>query len=143
MTIQSFKVIDGTMSLGTDPSDLVVSSQVLSAACIPSEKVKEVDAEPVLSGEELEGTSSASLTYRLKGKFLQDGTAAGVVAYTWTNAGDEVAFVLTPNDADSPTITGVVRLVPLQIGGDVSKADRAKSDFDWQIIGTPTPTWAS
>lgn len=143
MTIQSYKVIDGTMSLGTDPSDLVVSSQVLSAACIPSEKVKEVDAEPVLSGEELEGTSSASLTYRLKGKFLQDGTAAGVVAYTWTNAGDEVAFVLTPNDTDSPTITGVVRLVPLQIGGDVSKADRAKADFDWQVIGTPTPTWAS
>lgn len=141
--IESFKVIDGTLTLGTDPSDIDCSAQVKSAAVIPAEKVKETEAEDVLSGEELPGASSASLSYRLKGKFLQDGSAAGVVAFTWTNAGDEVAFSLTPNDADSPTVTGIVRLVPLQIGGDVDRNAAARSDFDWQIIGTPTPAWAS
>lgn len=141
MPIESYKIFEGTLTIGAGPLD--ASAQVQSAAVIPSEKVKETDPEPVLSGDELEGSSSASLTYRLKGKFLQDGTAGGVVAYSWTNAGDEVAFVLTPNDDASPTITGTVRVIPLQIGGDVSKTDRAKSDFDWQIIGTPTPTWAS
>lgn len=141
--INAYKVIDGTLSLGTDPTDLDTSAQVLSAACVPSEKVKETEPEPVLSGDELPGSSSASLNFRLKGKFLQDGGAAGVVAFTWENAGEEVAFSLTPNDADAPTVTGIVRVIPLQIGGDVSKVDRAKSDFDWQIIGTPTPAWSA
>lgn len=139
MPITSYKNIDGTMTLGA--SDLDVAAQVISAAVVPSEKVKETDPIPVLSGEELEGSSSSSLSYRLKGKFLQDGGAAGVVAFSWTNAGDEVEFVLKPNDASAASITGTVRIVPLQIGGDVSKTDPAQSDFDWVIIGTPTPTW--
>lgn len=141
MPIVSYKNIDGTMTLGA--SDLDVAAQVLGAAVVPSEKVKETDPRPVLSGDELPGSSSASLSYRLKGKFLQDGGAAGVVAFSWTNAGDEVDFTLKPNDASAASVTGTVRVVPLQIGGDVSKTDPAESDFDWQIIGTPTPTWDS
>lgn len=140
MPVESYKVYEGTLTLGSGPLD--ASAQVQSAAVVPSEKVKETDPEPVLSGDELAGSSSATLDFRLKGKFVQDGSSAGVVAFSWTNAGDEVAFTLTPNTADGPTVAGTVRLVPLQIGGDVSKTDRAKADFDWQVIGTPTPTWA-
>jgi hypothetical protein len=139
MPIVSYKNIDGTMTLGA--SDLDVAAQVTSAAVVPSEKVKETDPKPVLSGDELAGSSSASLLFRLKGKFLQDGGAAGVVAFSWENAGDEVEFTLKPNDASSASVTGTVRIVPLQIGGDVSKTDPSESDFDWQIIGTPVPTW--
>lgn len=139
MAIVSYKNIDGTMTLGA--SDLDVAAQVIDAAVVPSEKTKETDAVPVLSGEELPASSSASLSYRLKGKFLQDGGAAGVVAFSWTNAGDEVEFTLKPNDASSASVTGTVRVIPLQIGGPVSKTDPAQSDFDWQIIGTPVPTW--
>lgn len=139
MTINSHKVGPGVLTLGA--SDLAVQSQLTSCSLVPSEKVKETDPIPVLSGEELEGSSSASLTYRLKGQVLQDGKAAGVVAFSWINSGDEVDFTFKPNNTDSASFEGVVRVVPFTIGGDVSKTDPAQSDFDWVVIGTPVPTW--
>lgn len=139
MPIESFKVGPGSLTLGV--GDLAVSAQITSAAVVPAEKVKETDAEPVLSGDELPAESSASLSYRFKGKVLQDASAGGLVAYSWDNAGDEVPATYTPNTGESPTVDMVVRVVPFTIGGDVSKTDRAKADFDWQVIGVPVPTF--
>jgi hypothetical protein len=139
MAIESFKVGPGVLTLDTGAQ--VASAQILSASVVPAEKVKETDPEPVLSGEELPGSSSASLTYRLKGKVLQDGSAAGLVAFSWDEAGNEVTFTYTPNTGESPSVTGTVRVVPFTIGGDVSLTDRAKADFDWSIIGVPVPTF--
>lgn len=145
MPIESFKVYGGTLTLGA--ADLAVSAQILSAAVVPAEKVKETDPEPVLSGEELPGSSSATITARLKGKVVQDAKAAGLVAYSYAHAGEIVEFNYTPNTGESPSITGYVRMVPFQIGGDVSKTDRAKADFDWAAFaaadesGIPVPTF--
>jgi hypothetical protein len=58
-----------------------------------------------------------------------------VVDYTWTNAGEEVPFVAVPNTAEGRQVTGVCRLIPLTIGGEVPT--RPTSDFEWAIIGTP------
>jgi hypothetical protein len=133
MAIESYKVGPGSLELGAGP--LNVSAQVLSCTVVPSEKVKETDPRPVLSGEELAGSSSASLTWRLKGKVLQDLAAAALVDYSWTNAGEEVAFEYVPNTAEDRAVAGTVRVIPFSIGGDVSKTDAAESDFDWQVIG--------
>jgi len=133
MAIESYKVGPGSLTIGAGP--LNVSAQVLSCSVVPSEKVKETDPRPVLSGEELSGSSSASLTWRLKGKVLQDLAAAGLVDYSWLNAGDEVDFVYIPNTAEDRAVEGTVRVMPFTIGGDVSKTDPAESDFDWAIIG--------
>ena len=134
MTINSYKVGPGTLTLGSGP--LNVSAQVLSCQVVPSETVEEEDDINVLSGEVLEGEDTASIDYVLSGSFLQDLAAAGVVDYTWTNAGDEVAFSYVPNTAVDRAIAGTVRLVPLSIGGTAKT--RATSDFEWAIIGTPT-----
>jgi hypothetical protein len=145
MPIESFKVYEGTLTIGA--ADLAVSAQILSAAVVPSEKVKETEPEPVLSGDEIPGGSSASVTARFKGKVVQDAHAAGLVAYSYTHAGEVVEFTYTPNTGESPTLTGFVRMVPFQIGGDVSKTDRAKADFDWAAFetvdetGIPVPTF--
>ena len=141
MTIHSFKPINGTLSVGAGP--LAVESQVLACELIPSEKVKESDPIPVLSGEELDGDSSSSLSYRLKFTVLQDLRAAGLIKYSYDNAGDEVAFDFTPTDeaGHDAGFAGTVVVVPIKVGGKVSKTDRAQSDCDWRVVGTPTPTW--
>lgn len=133
MTIESYKVGPGTLTLGAGP--LNVSAQVLSCSLVFAEKVKETDPVPVLSGEELAGTSSASLTWRLKGKVLQDLAAAALVDYSWTHAGETIAFKYVPNTAEDRAVAGKVRVIPFTIGGDVSKTDAAQSDFDWTGIG--------
>lgn len=145
MPIESFKVYEGTLVIGA--ADLAVSAQILSASVVPSEKVKETDPEPVLSGDEIPGGSSSSVTARFKGKVVQDAKAAGLVAYSYAHSGEVVEFTYTPNTGESPTVTGYVRMVPFAIGGDVSKTDRAKADFDWQAYATadetgiPVPTF--
>lgn len=133
MTIQSYTVGPGSLTLGAGP--LNVSAQVLSCTVEFSEKTKETDPVPVLSGEELPGSSSASLTAKLKGKVLQDLAAAALVDYSWTHAGETVAFKYVPNTDEDRAVTGFVRVIPFTIGGDVSKTDKAQSDFDWAVIG--------
>lgn len=133
MTINAYKVGPGTFTLGAGP--LAVSSQVTSMSVVFSEKVKETDPVPVLSGEELPGSSSASLTFRLKGKLLQDLAAAGIVDYSYTNAGETVVFNYVPNTAEDRKVSGYVRVIPITIGGDVSTTESAQSDIDWTGIG--------
>lgn len=141
MTIQSFKTINGSLTLGTGP--LAVEGQVTACELIPSEKVKETDPIPVLSGEELAGDSESSVSFRLKFSVFQDLRSAGLVKYSYDNSGDEVAFAFAPTDAAAhdASFAGTVVVVPVKVGGKVSKSERAQSDCDWRVVGTPTPTW--
>lgn len=135
MAIESYKVGPGTLKLGTG-GIVNVSQQVTSCTVSASENVEEEDDINVLSGDVLEGEDTVSLEWTLSGNFLQDLAASGIVDYTWTNASDNVDFEYVPNTAEDRSIEGVVRLVPLDAGGDVKS--RATSDFEWAIIGTPT-----
>lgn len=141
MTIQSFKVLNGTLTLGSGP--LACQAQVTGVELVPSEKVKETDPIPVLSGEELAGDSSASVTWRLKFSVFQDLRAAGLIAYSLANSGDRVAFHLEPTDEEdhAAEFDGLVDVMPIKIGGKVSKTERAQSDADWRVYGEPVPTW--
>lgn len=134
MPIQSYKPGPGTLTLGAVPLD--VSCQVTTMAVEPSEEVSGGDLIDVLCGEVLEDDETVSVNFRLKGNLLQDLAAAGVVDFSWTNASDEVAFTFVPSTALAREVSGIVRVVPLKIGGEVKK--RATSDLDWKIIGTPT-----
>lgn len=134
MPVKSYKLGPGTLTLG--PGPLAVGAQVTKMRVVPSEEVKSFDEIPVLSGEAIPAEESASVRFTLEGTFLQDLKLAGVVDFTWVNTGAEVAFVFTPNTVAVGKVTGVVRIVPLVIGGDEVKA-RPQSDFTWRIIGTP------
>lgn len=141
MTIQSFKVINGTLTLGSGP--LAVDGQVLACSLVPSEKVKETDPIPVLSGEELAGDSSSSISWRLRFKVFQDLRSAGIVKFSFDNSGDSVPFVFEPTDeaAHTASFSGDVWVVPITVGGNVSKTDRAQSDADWRLDGDPAVDW--
>lgn len=134
MTINSYKVGPGTFTLGSGPLD--VSAQVTALQVAASESVESEDDVNVLSGEILEGEDVASLDYTVSGTLLQDLAASAVVDYSWQNAGDEVAFKYVPSTAADRAVAGTLRLVPITIGGTAKQ--RATSDFEWAIIGTPT-----
>lgn len=134
MTVNSFKMGPGTLKLGTAGA-FDVSAQVTACTVAASESVDTEDDVPVLTGEVLTGDETVTLEWSVSGNFVQDIAVGGVVAYTWTNASDEVDFEFIPNTTAGRKVTGVCRLVPVSVGGDVKTKPR--SDFEWAIIGTP------
>ena len=137
MPIGSYKMGPGTLTLGTGGDLLDVSLQVTNCRVEPAENVSRTDAIPVLGGDELPAEESADYTYRLRGTFLQDLAAGAVCDWTWVHAGEEQPFEFVPNTTAARAVTGTVRIVPLTIGGDVSKTVRPRSDFDMAVIGEP------
>lgn len=133
MTIQSYKVGPGKLILGTTP--LEVEGQVTSMAVEPAEESSSTDAIPVLSGEEIAAEEDVSYVFTLVGNLLQDLAAAGVIAWSWANAGTWQPFVYVPNLAADRAVGGLCRPVPIKIGGDVKA--RGTSDISWKIQGTP------
>lgn len=134
MPINSDVLGPGLLVLGTGPLD--VSAQLTSCRVNPSENVETGEAVKVLSGEELAAEESVTFTYTLEGNFLQDLQAAGVVAWSWDNAGTEQAFRFVPSTSRGRQVEGILKPVPLSIGGDEVER-RMASDFTWRIIGTP------
>lgn len=137
MPIKTTKLGPGTLTLGAGAME--VNAQLTSCKVTPSEAVETTDAIKVLSGETLDGDSSATYSFVLEGTFLQDldDAVAGVVDWSWTNMGTEQAFVFTPNTAAGIACTGILTPVPLSIGGDEVDAGPMASDFTWRIKGTP------
>lgn len=134
MPIKSFKMGPGTLRLGVAGVQ-DVSCQIRNCRVVPSENVTTTDDLVVLCGETLKGDSTATYTFTLEGTLVQDIDAAGVVAYTWDNRGDEVPVEFIPSTTEGRKVTGTVRLVPLVIGGDV--AARNTSDFTWSFTVDP------
>lgn len=136
MAIRSYKLGPGVLTL--DPgADFDCSAQVTNCRVEWSENVSSEDAIPVLSGEEIAAEESAEYTAKLAGTMLQDLELAGVVAFTWDNAGIEVPFTFQPRSDVDRAVTGTVRIAPLNLGGDVSKTARPTSDFSWSCVGLP------
>lgn len=134
MPIQSYKMGPGLLTFGVGGAQ-AASAQVTKCTVSASESVKSTDAIPVLSGDELAAQETASLSWKLDATVVQDIQAAGLVDYTWTNAGDEVPFAFVPSTAEDRQVSGTVRIVPIAIGGDVTV--RNTSDLSWSIVGTP------
>lgn len=141
MTVRSHKLGPGVLTLGTGP--LAVQQQLTAFKLVPTETVDGGDdAVNVLSGEQLAAEpGTPSFTWTAQGTFLQDLLAAGVVAWSWANAGASMDFHFEP-DGSGAEFDGSLFPVPLQVGGDeVTK--RMTADFTWRLDGDPTPTWAS
>lgn len=134
MAIQSYTMGPGTLSLGTDPADLDVSCQVKAFRVNCKEAVKKTDPQPMLCGEDKVTADKVTREWDVSGKILQDLAAAGVVDYTWTNAGDVVTFLFIPSTAAGRQVTGVTRLIPISVGGDAGTDP--DSDIAWVAGGT-------
>lgn len=134
MPIKRYTVGDGSLTIGSAPLD--ITAQVTSMRVEWSENVTSSDSVFVLSGEETGSEDEVSYTAQLAGNVVQDIDAAGLVEYSWTNKGTEVPFVFVPNTSKGREVTGVLRVSPVTLGGDVR--DRTpRSDISWACIGDP------
>ena len=76
------------------------------------------DDVPTLDGGQLDG--EATYTAVLTGTFVQDMTETGVVAWTLgATRATACRSRYTPNNDEDVAFTGVVRIAPLNAGGDV------------------------
>jgi hypothetical protein len=138
MTINSTKIGPGVLSFAAT----AFQAQCRSAVLQVTEVVDSTEKVDVLSGETLAQQDTATYTYALALTFLQDlgqPAASGIVGYSWANAGQTKSVIYTPSNAaaaGTKTWTMNVRVVPLNVGGDV-QAQAAQSDVVMQVIGTP------
>lgn len=133
MPIKSYTVGPGTLTVGSGP--LAVSAQFTSATLEVAENVTSTDPIPVLSGEDLPGDETVTFTYTLTGNVFQDLAAAGLVDWSWTNKGTEQPFTFVPNTAEGRQVSGVLKPVPISIGGEAKT--RGRSDIAWRCVGEP------
>lgn len=132
MTIKSNKLGPGTLTIGEIGTPVDFSAQV--ASCTIKWKKDQEDNVPVLSGEELSGDKTYGAT--LAANVILDLTDGGLVDYTWDNKGVPVPFTFVPSTAAGRSISGIVELDPIDVGGDAKKTMR--SDVEWACVGEPT-----
>lgn len=123
----------GVFEIGA--ADLAVQAQLTNLRIEWSENVKSGDDLDFLDGSSEAGEQSATYRASVSGNVRQDLDAAGFVAYTWANKGEEVAFRFKPNDAVAREVTGVCVPVPITLGGDAKTKPR--SDFTFRCVGDP------
>lgn len=131
MPIKSYKVGPGVLTLGAVGTSLDITAQITKAV-VSWSKNKE-DNTPVLSGEELQG--ERTYTASLKATIIQDLETAGLVRYSWAHKGESVPFSYTPSTEVGASITGVLELDPLDVGGDAKT--RPTSEVEWECVGEP------
>lgn len=132
----SYKFGNGKLILGTGPG--AIQAQTTACQVNISENVSTIDAIPLLNNTEIPKEEEAEFAYVLAGSLLQDLAAAGVVDFSWANAGAEIDVVFVPDTPSARGVEGIIYMVPLTIGGEVTKPrNRPKSDFSWRFKGTP------
>jgi hypothetical protein len=130
--VKSYTVGPGVLTLGEVATPMDFTSQVKSARVVP--KVDVADNVPVLSGEELQGERTYS--YTLDATLIQDlGATEGVSEWSWTHKGETVPFTYTPSTAAGKSITGMVIVDPMELGGDAKS--KPTSDISWSCVGEP------
>ena len=133
MAIKSHKLGPGSLTFGEVASEEEFASQLRSASLTPD--VEEEDPIPVLSGEEMAGDED--YTWTIGGTILDDYTADSLAVWANTNKGQELPFEFQPNaETGTLKVTGVAKIRPIAIGGDVKT--RNENDFEFKVVGQPT-----
>lgn len=117
----------GELIIGETKALLDISCQVTAAKI--TFKADAEDDMPTLCG----GIISGERTYAgtLEFTAAQDFEKAGLIDWTWTHAGEEVPFTLTPRRDETAVVKGRVVVDPIDFGGDVKK--RNTSDAEWAL----------
>lgn len=133
MVAKSHTLGPGSLKFGETGSPREIAQQMTKAELDPNTTVE--DDVHVLSGETVEGEQTT--TWSLKGTVNQDFDTDSFEEYCIENAGVKLPFIFTPNSANERLWSGVCRLRPIKIGGDVKKKN--SSDFEFSLIGAPLP----
>lgn len=139
MAVNSTKLGPGTLTLG-ETGTLMDASCQLTGAVVEWDKDKADDIR-VLCGDVVAGGTTYSAS--VSGTFLQDlAEEEGLVAFTWANKGQSVAFTFVPNTAAGATVTGTLIVDPIAVGGTDDYGSTLTSDFEWACVGEPELDWS-
>ena len=123
----------GSLKLGETATAQEFAAQLTAAALTPTvEADDDIDTLDggVLSGEDTE-------TWAMSGTLLQDYELDSLEDWCFANKSLVVPFVFTPSTRGSRTYSGMCKVRPITVGGDVKT--RNTSDFDFPVIGIPVP----
>lgn len=124
----------GSLKFGETGEQREIAAQLTKTLLSPN--TSSDDDVPVLSGEIVEGEDTT--TWELSGTVHQDFDIESFEDWCFANRGEKVPFVFTPSNAHARIWTGIVKVRPIAIGGDVKKKNT--SDFTFPVINEPTPT---
>lgn len=127
------KLGPGTLQLGEVGTGLDLSCQVTEVTVTWDNDTD--DDLPVLCGDVIPGDDT--FTAELEATIVQDMVAGGVIDYTWKHRGEVVALTFTPTEGEA-RVTGRVKIIPVDLGGEVRKKN--SSDVTWPFVGEPTFT---
>lgn len=120
----------GTLSIGETATPIDVSCLVNNVSIIPD--ISEGDSKTMLCGTTK--TSPDEITWAIEGNVDVDaGLTAGFFALTWQHIGETVDFTFTPSTAVGTTVTGQLKLAPLELGAD-NYGDFLNSDFSFGLV---------
>ena len=136
MPIKTYDLGPGTLTIGSGA--LEVSGQMTNCRMETSESVSSTDPVPVLSGEEKAGSDRVTFTHTLAGNLFQDLDTAGIVAYSFANAGQWVPVTFVPNTSEGASVNDLTSPIPITIGGDVTgtadrRGENPRSDISWRL----------
>jgi hypothetical protein len=119
----------GTLTIGETGTLIDVSCLVNNVSIIPD--ISEGDSKTMLCGTTK--TSPDEITWAIEGNVDVDaGLAEGFFALTWQHIGEVVPFTFTPSAAVGTTVTGELKLAPLELGAD-NYGDFLNSDFSFGL----------
>jgi hypothetical protein len=93
------------------------------------------DPIPTLDGGQVDGEDS--YTWSLKGTLLDNFDFDSLQVFALNNKGKLLPFVWTPNSEGGVDFSGVIKIRPIALGGDVKKKNT--NDFEFTLLGDPTP----
>lgn len=134
------RLIRGTITLGTAGANEF--STQLTAFVIEQQDGNSDDPVTTLSGDTVGGGSDEG-PWHLTGTAIQDfDNPTGFQQWSYANRGTDQEFEFNPNDKGTgPTVTGVVAVKFLGMGGDVNT--RITRDFDWAVPEEPEFNWGT
>ncbi|MGO2655972.1 MAG: hypothetical protein ACTH93_09125 [Pseudoclavibacter sp.] len=124
----------GSLSIGPVGSPQQWAGDTTKTTLTP--KTDSEDPTPLLDGTNETGEDTT--TYTLDVTILDDYDAGSLAKWTYDNKGKELPFVWTPNTAGKVKISGMVKIQPIAIGGDVKKKN--SNDVSFTLVGDPTIT---
>jgi hypothetical protein len=137
------RLLNGTLSFGPTATSMAFECQITNAVIEQTDGDTD-DEVTVLCGDTVGGGTLPG-PWHITGTVIQDFDAeatTNITKWSYDNRGTEAEFTFTPNDkTTTPTITGMVFVKFLGLGGDVNA--RLTRDFDWAIDGEPVFVWGT
>lgn len=142
---KSSKMYSGSLKLGPVGAGQKDFSCLPTAVAITPPDAPDESLDEVLCGDPVEPEDSETLEFgNLTFTALQDfHDTAGLIQYSWSVAkGTYVDYEWTtrPDVVGGITVTGTVRVWPLEFGGDVGRGKRLTTEAEWLLGEWPTFT---